>query len=104
MPVLHYNSTNNTLVFNDPIQTVSGLSTAEYTPLASRSQAQFRKAVQIGILNDSQFTPNDASTRRPCDPQHTDVSNKRNDSNHRYIGGEGRRDEFSTATKNTQHL
>jgi hypothetical protein len=57
IPIITYNSTNNTMEFNNPIQTVSGLSTAEYTPLVFRSQAQFRKAVQIGILNDSQFTP-----------------------------------------------
>ena len=57
MPVLNYDSSSNTLVFNNPIQSVSGLSTAEYTPLDFRSQAQFREAVQIGILNDSQFTP-----------------------------------------------
>ena len=57
MPVLHYNSTNNTLVFNNPIQTVGGVSSAAYTPLVSKSQAQFRKAVQIGILNEAQFTP-----------------------------------------------
>ena len=31
MPVLNYDSSNNTLVFNNPIETVSGLSTAEYT-------------------------------------------------------------------------
>ena len=57
MPVLEYNSTNNTLVFNNPIQTVDGVSSAEYTPPVFRSQAQFRKAVQIGILNEAQFTP-----------------------------------------------
>ena len=57
MPVLEYNSTNNTLVFNNPIQTVAGVSSAEYMPLVFRSQALFRKAVQIGILSDSQFTP-----------------------------------------------
>ena len=57
MPVLNYDSSSNTLVFNNPIQSASGLTTAEYTPLVFRSQAQFRKAVQIGIVNDSQFTP-----------------------------------------------
>jgi hypothetical protein len=57
IPIITYNSTNNTMEFNNPIQTVSGLSTAEYTPLVFRSQAQFRKAVQIGILNEAQFTP-----------------------------------------------
>ena len=57
MPVLTYNASHNTLVFNNPIQTVGGVSTAEYTPLVFRSQAQFRKAVQIGILNEAQFTP-----------------------------------------------
>ena len=57
IPIITYNSTNNTMEFNNPIQTVSGLSTAEYTPRAFRSQAQFRKAVQIGILNEAQFTP-----------------------------------------------
>ena len=57
IPIITYNSTNNTMEFNNPIQTVSGSSTAEYTPLIFRSQAQFRKAVQIGILNEAQFTP-----------------------------------------------
>jgi hypothetical protein len=57
MPVINYNSTNNTMVFNNPIQTVSGVSSAANTPLIFNSQAQFNQAVQIGILNDSQFTP-----------------------------------------------
>ena len=58
MPVITYNSTNNTMVFNNPIQTVSGVSSAANTPLVFNSQAQFRQAVQVGILNnDSQFTP-----------------------------------------------
>ena len=45
------------MVFNNPIQTVSGVSSAANTPLIFNSQAQFNQAVQIGILNDSQFTP-----------------------------------------------
>ena len=44
-------------MFNNPIQTVGGVSSAEYTPLVFKSQAQFREPVQIGILSDSQFTP-----------------------------------------------
>ena len=57
MPVITYKSSNNTMVFNNPIQTVSGVSSAENTPLVFTSQAQFEKAVQIGILNGSQVTP-----------------------------------------------
>ena len=57
IPVINYNSTNNTMVFNNPIQTVSGVSSAANAPLVFNSQAQFRQAVQVGILNDSQFTP-----------------------------------------------
>ena len=57
MLVLNCNSTNNTRVFNNPIQTVGGVSLAEYTPLVFNSQAQFKQAVQIGIVDDSQFTP-----------------------------------------------
>ena len=57
IPIISYNTTNNTMVFNNPVQTVSGVSSAENTPLVFNSQAQFKKAVQIGILNDSQFTP-----------------------------------------------
>ena len=57
MPLITYNSSNNTMVFNNPIQTVSGVSSAANTPLIFNSQAQFNQAVQIGILNDSQFTP-----------------------------------------------
>ena len=55
-PVITYKSTNNTMLSNNPIQTVSGVSSAETTPLVFNSQAPFKKAVQIGILNDSQFT------------------------------------------------
>ena len=57
MPVITYNSANNTMVFNNPIQTVSGVSSAENAPLVFNSQAQFRQAVQGGTFNDSQFTP-----------------------------------------------
>ena len=57
IPVITYNSTNNTMTFDNPIQTVSGVSSAANTPLVFNSQAQFRQAVQVGILNDSQFTP-----------------------------------------------
>ena len=57
IPILTYDNTTNTMVFNNPIQTVDGVSSAEYMPLVFKSQAQFRKAVQIGILSDSQFTP-----------------------------------------------
>ena len=57
MPVITYKSSNNTMVFHNPIQTVSGVSSAENTPLVFNSQAQFKKAVQIWVLNDSQFNP-----------------------------------------------
>ena len=57
MPVITYNASNNTMVFNNPIQTVSGVSPAANALLVFNSQAQFRQAVQVGILNDSQFTP-----------------------------------------------
>jgi hypothetical protein len=70
-------------------QTVSGVSSAENTPLVFNSQAQFKKAVQIGILNDSQFTP-DAAAGHPRDPEHSNVGNKRDDPSDRYNGSEGR--------------
>ena len=46
MPALNYDSSRNTLVFNNPAQSVRGLSSAEYTPLVFKSQAQLKNTVQ----------------------------------------------------------
>ena len=93
MLVLNYDSPNNTLVFNNPIQSVSGLSTAEYAPLGFQISSTVQKS-SPDWNSERSTIHSDASARRPCDPQPTDVSNKRNDSSHRYHGGEGRRHEI----------
>ena len=43
VPIITYNSTNNTMEFNNPIQTVAGVSTAEYTLLVFKSQHRSEK-------------------------------------------------------------
>ena len=74
MLVLNYDSSNNTLVSNNPIRTVGGVSTAEYTPLGFQISSAIQKSSPD---RDSERLTihSDASARRPCDPHDTDVSN-----------------------------
>ena len=55
-PVIIYNSANHTMIFNSQIQTEDDVSSGANAGLVFRSPAEFRQAIQIGILNDTQFT------------------------------------------------
>ena len=48
VPALSYNSTNNALVFNNPVQTTAGIASAESETLEFNSPATFNNTIRVG--------------------------------------------------------
>jgi hypothetical protein len=58
IPVIKYNSTNNALIFDNPVQTSSGIASSELAPLSFNSPAVFNNGISAGFNADfSQFVP-----------------------------------------------
>ena len=45
MPVIKYNTTSNALIFDNPVQTSSGIASSDQAPLAFNSPAKFNNAI-----------------------------------------------------------
>ena len=58
IPVIKYNSTNNALIFDNPVQISSGIASSELAPLSCNSPAVFDTGISVGVNADfSQFVP-----------------------------------------------
>ena len=58
IPVIQYDKTSNTLIFDNPVQTTSGIKSSELAPLSFNSPAVFNSGISAGVNADfSQFVP-----------------------------------------------
>ena len=58
IPVIKYKSTNNALIFDNQVQTSSGIASSELVPLSFNSPAVFNNCISAGFNADfSQFVP-----------------------------------------------
>ena len=49
IPVIKYNTTNNALIFDIPLQTSSGIASSELAPLSFNSPAVFNNGISAGV-------------------------------------------------------
>jgi hypothetical protein len=58
IPIIKYNNNNNALIFDNPVQTSSGIASSELAPLSFNSPAVFNNGISAGFNADfSQFVP-----------------------------------------------
>ena len=58
IPIIKYNSTNNSLIFDNPVQTSSGIASTELAPLSFNLPAVFNNGISAGGNADfSQYVP-----------------------------------------------
>ena len=58
MPVIKYNTTSNALIFDNPVQTSSGIASSDQAPLAFNSPAKFNNGIAALVNGDlSEFVP-----------------------------------------------
>ena len=93
MPVINYDASNTPRGVQQPHpnrrwRVDSGIHTTGFQISSTvQKRSPDRNSERLTIHSN-------ASARRPCDPQHTDASNERNDPSDGYHGGEGRCDEI----------
>ena len=49
IPVIQYDKTSNTLIFDNPVQTTSGIKSSEQAPLSFNSPAVFNNGISAGV-------------------------------------------------------
>ena len=71
IPVIKYNTTSNALIFDNPVQTSSGIASSDQAPLSCNSPAKFNNGI-TALVNGDFFTvcPN-AFTIRSNEFEHT---------------------------------
>ena len=52
IPVIQYDKTSNTLIFDNPVQTSSGIKSSEQAPLPFNSPAVFNSGISAGVNAD----------------------------------------------------
>ena len=58
IPVIQYDSSSNAIIFDNPVQTTSGIASSELAPLSFNSPAVFNNGISAGVNADfSQFVP-----------------------------------------------
>ena len=59
IPVIQYDKTSNTLIFDNPVQTSGGIASSELAPLSFNPPAVFSNGISAGVNADF-FSPEDS--------------------------------------------